>query len=88
MLEQNKITEDELSNVSGGMIVFAEGLAEYNPICPYEVVDNNTGALLGQLPNHDLAIKFAKSFGPETYNAQDTDVATVLRLRANPQVSN
>lgn len=82
----NKLSDEELNMVNGGMIVYAQGLDEFDPTCPYEVVENNTGKLLGKLPNHDLAVKYAKSFGPESYNAQDTDIATVLRLRANPQI--
>lgn len=86
MLDNTKaLNPEDLEQVNGGMIVYAQGLDEFNPLCPYEVIENNTGKLLGQMPNHDLAVKFAQSFGPESYNAQDTDVATVLRLRANPQ---
>ena len=81
----NKINEEELKNVSGGMVVFAQGLPEYNPTCPWEVVENNTGRLLGMFQTQDQACQYGKSFGPEPYNAQLVDVPTVLRLRQNPQ---
>ncbi len=80
-----KISDEELSNVSGGMVVFAQGLPEYDPVCPWEVVENNTGRLLGKFPTQSEACQYGKSFGPESYNAQLVDVPTVERLRANPQ---
>ena len=79
------INENDLDNVNGGMIVYAQGLPEFDATCPWEVVENNNCRVLGKFPTKDGAIQFAESFGPEPYNAQDTDIATVLRLRANPQ---
>ena len=85
MKDTNKISDEALENVSGGMIVYAEGLPEYDPFFPWEVVENNNCRVLGKFSSKDEAIRYAKSFGPESYNAQDTDIATVQRLRANPQ---
>ncbi len=82
---RENVNEEELNVVAGGMVVDAYGLPEYNPSCPWEVVDNNTGALLGMFPVESEACQYGKSFGPDSYNAQEVDVATVLRLRANPQ---
>ncbi len=84
MSDMKKINENEIENVSGGMVVFAQGLPEYDPSCPWEVVENNTCKLLGKFPTQAEACQYAKSFGPESYNAQLTDVATVDRIRANP----
>ena len=82
----NVISETELENVSGGMVVLADGqLPEYDPNCHWEVVENNTGKLLGKFPTQAEACQYGKSFGPEAYNAQLVDIPTVLRLRANPQ---
>ena len=87
MLNKGKaLTNADLENVSGGMIVNAQGLEEYDPTCPWEVIENNTGRLLGKMPTRDLAYGFANAFGPEAYNTMEVDTATVLRLRANPQV--
>ena len=79
------ISENEFSNVNGGMVAYAYGLPEYDPTCPWEVVENNTGKLLGKFPDQADACQFGKSFGPESYNAQLVDIDTVLRLRACPQ---
>lgn len=82
----NTLNESELENVNGGMVVLADGqLPEYDPTCPWEVVENNTGKLLGKFPTQAEACQYGKSFGPESYNAELVDIPTVLRLRANPQ---
>ena len=81
----SQLRDEEINKVNGGMVVMAEGLPEYDPTCPWEVVENNTGRLLGKFPTQDGACEYGKSFGPESYNAQLVDTATVLRLRANPQ---
>ena len=82
---ENRLNDDELKNINGGMIVYAQGLPEFDPFFPWEVVENNNCRVLGKFASKDEAIRYAKSFGPESYNAQDTDIETVLRLRANPQ---
>ena len=80
-----KINDDALEKVNGGMVVYAEGLPEFDPTCPWEVVQNDNCRVLGKFATQAAACQFAKSFGPEAYNAQLTDIATVNRLRANPQ---
>ena len=85
MKETYKINNNELENIDGGMVVFAQGLPEFDPTCPWEVVENNTGMLLGKFTTQDNACQFGKSFGPESYNAQLVDTGTVLRLRQFPQ---
>lgn len=85
MADMEKLMDDDLNDVSGGMVVNAQGLPEYDPAFPWEVVQNDNCRVLGKFPDQASACLFAKSFGPEPYNAQLTDVATVNRLRANPQ---
>ena len=85
MSDFEKISEGDLENISGGMVVYAQGLPEFDSFAPWEVVENNNCRVLGKFPTQELACQFAKSFGPESYNAQLTDIATVERLRANPQ---
>ena len=85
MSEFEKLSDSELESISGGMVVYAEGLPEFDSGAPWEVVENNNCRVLGKFPTQDLACQFAKSFGPESYNAQLTDLATVMRLRENPQ---
>ena len=80
-----KMLDNEMENVSGGMVVYAQGLPEFDPNYPWEVVQNDNCRVLGKFPNQAAACQYAKSFGPEAYNAQLTDIATVNRLRANPQ---
>ena len=76
------LTLEEMEKVSGGLIVFSQGLPESDPDCPWEVVENNTGKLLGMFPTQDDAYCYAKSFGPEYYNTYLVDVNTVQNLRS------
>ena len=85
MKETERINDNELDNISGGMVVYAQGLPEFDPACPWEVVENNTGRVLGKFPVQEYACQYGKSFGPESYNAQLVDTDTVLRLRQFPQ---
>ncbi|MBQ8955516.1 MAG: bacteriocin [Lachnospiraceae bacterium] len=87
MAELNKLTEEELDNISGGMIFNAAGVEGSDPNYPWEVLDNNNCNVLGRFPSRDAAIKYANSFGKNPYNAQEVDWATVQRLRANPNVN-
>lgn len=81
----NLLSDDDLADVTGGMVVEADArLPEYNPFYPWEVVDNNNCRCLGQFASRDGACAYAKRFGDDSYNAQLTDIATVQRLRANP----
>lgn len=79
-----ELTDDELKDISGGMVCYAQGLPEYDPNYPWEVVDNNNCRVLGKFATRDGACAYAKTFGPDSYNAQLVDLATVQRLRANP----
>ncbi len=80
-----KMNEKKMEMINGGMVVMAQGLPEYDPTCPWEVVDNNTGAMLGKFPMECEACQFGESYGKDnSYNAQEVDVPTVLRLRGVP----
>ncbi len=85
MADDKKLDEYDLNSISGGMVVFAQGLPEFDPNCPWEVVQNDNCRCLGKFPTQDLACQYAKSFGPASYNAQLTDIPTVERLREFPQ---
>ena len=40
MLDNTKaLNPEDLEQVNGGMIVYAQGLDEFNPLCPYEVIE-------------------------------------------------
>ncbi len=81
-----RLAENTMEKVIGGMIVYAQGLPEFDPSCPWEVVDNNTCAVLGKFPTECGACKYADTFGGNSYDGMEVDTQTVLRLRANPQV--
>ena len=86
MKNDHIISNEEMETVNGGMILDSKGTPDYDPLFPYEVIENNTGKILGKFPTPQAADSFARSFGPESYNAQIVDWATVDRLRKNPNV--
>ena len=82
MLENKKIlNEDELTNANGGLVVNAYGLPEYNPATPWEIIENGSGKVLGMFRTQDEACAYARSLGPNEYNAMLVDVWTVMDLR-------
>ncbi|MCR5106571.1 MAG: hypothetical protein K6B28_00250 [Lachnospiraceae bacterium] len=83
MSEEKKVLNDNEMNISGGMIFNAAGY-EGDPNRPWEVVNNDNCAVLGCFATKEEAIKEAKKYGDYSYNAQETDWATVCRLRTNP----
>jgi hypothetical protein len=78
-----KMNDDELKDVNGGLVVYAQGLPEFNPACPWEVVDNGSGSVLGMFTSRDEACRFARSLGPNEYNAVEVDIYVVSNIRGN-----
>ena len=48
MKDTNKISDEALENVNGGMIVYAEGLPEYDPFFFFFFVENNNCRVFGK----------------------------------------
>ncbi len=76
-----KMNENELNNVNGGLVVYAQGLPEFNPACPWEVIENGSGNVLGMFNSCDEACNFARSLGPNEYNALQVDIYTIQNIR-------
>ena len=86
MADKIKINEDELDEISGGMIFYAKGY-EADQNLPWEVVANNDCHVLKAFGTRDEAEAYAKQFGKhDSYNTQLVDWDTVQRLRTNPNV--
>ena len=85
-MENKKISDEELDNISGGMIFFSQGSPDYDPYLPWEVINNNNGAVLAKFSTRGEAVEYAKRFGPDSYNTMEVDWLTVDRLRKNPNV--
>lgn len=86
MSDIEKINENELDEVSGGMIFYAAGY-EGDPSLPWEVVANNDCRVLAAFSTQGEACDYAKKFGKhDSYNTQQVDWGTVQRLRNNPNV--
>ena len=78
----NKMNDNELNDVNGGLVVYAQGLPEFNPACPWEVIENGSGNVLGMFTSRDEACAFARSLGPNEYNAMEVDIYTVSDIRS------
>ncbi len=76
-----KMNENELNNVNGGLVVYAQGLPEFNPACPWEVIENGSGNVLGMFSSRDEACNFARSLGHNEYNALQVDIYTIQDIR-------
>ena len=76
-----KMDDNELNSVNGGLVVYAEGLPEFNQACPWEVIENGSGKVLGMFGSRDEACAFARSLGPNEYNAMQVDIYTIMDIR-------
>ncbi|MBR5375790.1 MAG: hypothetical protein IK139_00760 [Lachnospiraceae bacterium] len=84
-MEKNIISDDEVEEATGGMLLDTRGTEFYDPDFPYAAVNNNTGQIMGKFVTPQAAEDYANSFGKDNaYNAMWVDVATVRRLQANP----
>lgn len=84
MIDKNRITDEELDEVSGGMIFFSQGSPDYDPYLPWEVINNDNGQVLAKFSTRAGAVEYAKRFGENSYNTMEVDWTTVDRLRKNP----
>lgn len=80
----NKIDDQELGNVSGGLIFNAKNISGSDPNKPWEVLDNKNGNVLARYSTRDQAVAGAAQYGANPYNAMEVDWNTVTRLRSNP----
>ena len=86
MKDASKLTNEELLDVSGGMIYNAAGTPEADPDKPWETIQNSTGQVLGRYATRDEACFAAKQYKADS--KYDTLVVTkeqVDYLRAHPQ---
>lgn len=88
MLDSNKISEEQLSEVSGGMVLDATGWdGECDPSRPWEVIHNNTGECLSRWATRDEACWAAGQYhSGSSYDKQLCSREQVEYLRAHPQI--
>ena len=85
MIENTKIADGDLDNVSGGRILNAAGMAGSDPNNPWEIVDNKTGATLYRYNCKEAAIVDAvKKWGGNDYDdVRDITQDEVIVMRRN-----
>ena len=86
IMDKNKaINDNELNEVSGGLIFDARPVAGADPNNPWEVIDNKTGRVLDRCPTKEAAVYTAQSkYGFNPYNTMDIDWNSLQALRNNP----
>ena len=81
------IADDDLEQVTGGMILNATGLPECVVGKPWEVIHNNTGEVLSRWSTQDEACWAAKQYhSGSTYDTQIVSIEQVEYLRNHPQI--
>ncbi len=87
MAEMKAMSDEELANIQGGLIMCAAGMPECDPFRPWEVIHNNTGEVLSRHATQEEAIKEAKRYkSGSSYDWQEVPQETVLYLREHPQI--
>lgn len=84
----NKLNDDQLNEVTGGMVLDATGWqGECDPTRPWEVIHNNTGECLSRWRTRDEACYAAKQYkSGSSYDTQICSREQVEYLRAHPQI--
>ena len=81
---RNIISEEDLKNASGGMIVDGTGRPGVDARFPWQAINNNNGQVLGTFATRDQACQYAKSFGKDPYNVLQVSWEQAEYLRQHP----
>ena len=86
-VESVELEENDLEQVTGGMILNATGLPECDAARPWEVIHNNTGEVLSRWSTRDEACWAAKQYhSGSSYDTQIVSIEQVDYLRKHPQI--
>ena len=73
------ISEEELNEVSGGLIFNASRISGSDPNNPFEVLDDRTGDVLARASTYDLAFQYACNMGKSVEYTEDWNRIQYLR---------
>lgn len=76
-----KVSDEDLKEVSGGLIFNASRISGSDPYNPFEVLDDRTGDVLARASTYDQAFQYACSMGKSVEYTEDWN--RVLYLRNN-----
>ena len=84
-MEKNRLSDEELDNISGGMLLDTINTPVYDPQFRYTAVNNDTGKIMARFVTPQDAEQYANSFGKDnSYNARWVNWGTVDYLQQNP----
>ena len=81
MSKLQKISDDDLNNVSGGCVFNASNIAGSDPRNPWEVIDNHNGNTIGRFPTKQQVIDEARKYGSDPMNTMEINWGQVRQLR-------
>ena len=84
MMDDKKLNDSELENVSGGFIFNASNISGSDPSRPWEVIDNKNGNVLNRFATKEQAWSCASSYGGSTYDTMEINWDDVCSLRNRP----
>lgn len=88
MMEANKLSDEALENVSGGLIFNA---GQYAPSSmenglAWQAIDNVNGNILGSFATKQEAMNYVRSYGGDPYNVLEVpDKESLDYLRSHPK---
>ncbi len=87
MTEKKKLSDDELMDVSGGLLFNSTGLSESVPEKPWEYLNDYDGSIIARFQSKNEAYDFVRRVysKPDYQTLMEVDYCTVQRLRNNPR---
>ena len=79
--KDKKLVDEQLEEVTGGVIFNSSGIIGADPNNPWEVLDNRNGNVLCRFNNKADAERQAKSYGGGAMDSLEVDWNQVLKLR-------
>lgn len=70
-IEKNRLADDEMDNVGGGLIFNASNIIGSDPCNPFEVLDDRTGDVLARANTYDQAYQYARAMGKSPEYTED-----------------
>lgn len=78
-MDKNKLTDEEMDKVGGGLIFNAKNIIGSDPNNPFEVLDDRTGDVLARASTYDQAVKYAVDIGRSWEYTEDWNRVVWLR---------
>lgn len=82
---KEKLNDNDLENVSGGLLFYAGDVDGSKKGKPWEVIDNYNGNVVRRFADYDEAYDYARSFGGDPENVREIKWGELDWLRNHPR---